>query len=413
MLHKQTKNRATRRCILGASILMSSLFVSPSLWAADSLGGALTEGKPTVNARVRLETVAQDNALKDASAQTLRVRAGYQTAPYNGLSVLVEVEGTTGSGDFNSSANKKTTFSKVIDPSVSDVNRAVVTYQADKNKVKAGRQRIKIDNDRFVGNVGWRQNEQTFGAAYWENGAMIQDTEIKYAYISNINNIKGKNVGSASNILNLGYTGLGAGKLTGYAYMIKLLETNGTQAADESFNSVGVRFKGAAASGESNKLLYTLEYASQSHMKDVAGADTQSASYTFAEGGYQIKGVATLKGSYEVLGGDGTYGFQTPLATKHAFNGWSDQFLSTPTAGLKDTFVTVATKVAGVKLKVIQHNFATDSGGDGLGSELDFVAVKKIGKPYKVVLKYASYTAGDTGSYVDTNKLWLQGEAKF
>jgi hypothetical protein len=32
-------------------------------------------------------------------------------------------------------------------------------------KLKAGRQRIKLDDDRWVGNVGWRQNEQTYDAA--------------------------------------------------------------------------------------------------------------------------------------------------------------------------------------------------------------------------------------------------------
>jgi hypothetical protein len=38
-----------------------------------------------------------------------------------------------------------------------------------------------------------------------------------------------------------------------------------------------------------------------------------------------------VKVGYELLGSDnGEYGFATPLATLHKFNGWADQFLGTP-----------------------------------------------------------------------------------
>ena len=84
-----------------------------------------------------------------------------------------------------------------------------------------------------------------------------------------------------------------------------------------------------------------------------------------------------------MLGGDGETSFQTPLATKHAFNGWADKFLlATPANGLVDAYLTATGKVAGIKLLATYHMFSSDEGGDDYGSELDLLAVKKFGKNY-------------------------------
>jgi hypothetical protein len=116
---------------------------------------------------------------------------------------------------------------------------------------------------------------------------------------------------------------------------------------------------------------------------------------------------------YELLQGDGTYSVQTPLATLHAFNGWADQFLSTPATGLKDTYLSVGGAVVGVKLMAVYHDFSADKGGGDYGKESDLLVAKKLGKPYSVVVKYAAYSAGGAAGKVDTNKLWLMGEVSF
>ena len=54
-------------------------------------------------------------------------------------------------------------------------------------------------------------------------------------------------------------------------------------------------------------------------------------------------------GGYELLGSDdGKVAFNTPLATKHKFNGWADKFLGTPKEGLEDVYLTAKGKVSGV-----------------------------------------------------------------
>ncbi len=188
-----------------------------------------------------------------------------------------------------------------------------------------------------------------------------------------------------------------------------------------SQQSIGARFIGSHAWGDGLKFLYTGEYADQSPYKD--GALSNNASYAFVELGIGIKAV-TLKAGYELLGGDGVYAFQTPLATGHAFNGWADQFLVTPLTGLEDTYFSAAAALKGIKLLGVYHNFALDEGSGDYGTELDLRITKGFGKMYSVGAKYANYSA-DAGTpafslpgaivrpNVDVKKFWVWLGLKF
>jgi len=155
--------------------------------------------------------------------------------------------------------------------------------------------------------------------------------------------------------------------------------------------------------------IYTLEYATQSDYEQ--GSSAIDADYSLIELGLKISGV-TAKLGYEILGSDSFSSFETPLATKHAFNGWTDQFLNTPPNGLKDLYLTVGGKVQGIKLLGVYHDFKADSGGASYGNEIGFLAAKKFGKHYSAGLKYASFSS-DSTSYVDTDKIWIWGGIKF
>jgi len=139
--------------------------------------------------------------------------------------------------------------------------------------------------------------------------------------------------------------------------------------------------------------------------------------------GAAIKGV-TVKLNYEVLGGDGVYGFATPLATLHAHNGWADRFLNTPRDGIRDAFVSVGGSPGwGVNLLAAYHDFSSDNLSYSYGSEWDLQASKKFDKNVTVTLKYANYNADTNATNVarntasgqtrDVRKFWLQAELKF
>ena len=110
---------------------------------------------------------------------------------------------------------------------------------------------------------------------------------------------------------------------------------------------------------------------------------------------------------------DGEYGFSTPLATLHKFNGWADKFLGTPAVGLQDLYFTASAKVGPGKLAATFHKFDSDFESTDLGSELDLVYAMKFGKNYNAGVKGAFYTQGDDNTPTDTNKIWVWFGTKF
>ncbi len=372
---------------------------------------ALTGGKATVDMRLRMETVSQESKPEDANALTLRTRLGYLTGDYEGFKAFMEMTHTAAieNNDYlvpkGPGANGKTDYPVVADPEISRLNQAWVSYSGIENTtVKMGRQRVILDNARFVGNVGWRQTEQVYDALVIANSS-LPDTTIVYGYVTRAYNIFGAETPSESHLINVSYKGLAIGKITGYAYLLDLAHDGG--AADSQ--TLGLSFNGKYAMNDEFSMLYGLEFAQQSDYADAT--DIVDANYTKLEIGGAYRGV-TVKIGQETLGSnDGLYGFQTVLATKHAFNGWADKFLTTPDDGLVDNYFSIGGKPMGVKLLAVYHSYTTDEGGDDLGTEINLLAAKKFGA-YSVGLKYADFT-DDTPAADDVSKVWLWGQVKF
>jgi hypothetical protein len=406
-------------CIHRIAPLALALLTAAILWSGTALAGdegdsitkALTDGKVNFDLRWRYEGVDQDGVPENAKASTARLRLGYTTGAYRGLSAFAEFEGTwhVGSDSYDSTANGQGEYPVVADPEDSELNQAYLAYKgSERCSVKLGRQRIKLDNDRFIGNVGWRQNEQTFDAVT-ASGKITDKTKLTVGYINNVNRIFGEHHPDESRadldvsipLVHLSHE-FPLGTLTGYSHF---LENEDAPAA--SHRNIGVRFTGMHELSGKMDLLYAAEYTDQSDYEDAPS--TVDAEYQWVELGLTVRKV-TYKVGYEVLGGDGTYGFATPLATLHAFNGWTDMFLSTPPEGLEDLYLAVAGKLKGWKFLGVYHDFAADEGSADWGDELGFLAARKFKKHYSVGFKYATYGADDYG--VDTDKFWVWLQAQ-
>lgn len=381
-----------------------------------TLKDAITDGKLSFSARYRFEHVDDDARPEEAHASTIRARLGYTTKTFNDFQVGIEIDHVEalGGDNYDDLHSDTTDHAVVADPEGTEVNQAWISYSGIDNTVfKVGRQRINLDNQRFVGGVGWRQNEQTYDSVKISNTS-LKDTTIQYAHISNVNRIFGPNDGRAgtpaadanfdsnTNILNVKYSGLGIGTLSAYAYLLDF-----DDAAAISTKTFGARFSGSQ--GDKTKFLYTAEYARQSDYKD--NPKSFDADYYTLEAGIQAKGV-TAKLGMEVLGADDDKGaFTTPLATLHKFQGFADKFLVTPGDGVEDLYASVFTKVFGAKVGIIYHDFEAEEGSSDYGDEIDLVIAKQVHKNVHVLLKYANYNAEDFGT--DTQKAWLQVLMKF
>jgi Alginate export len=371
--------------------------------------------KPQIDARLRYEGVEQVGTVKDAGAVTARIRAGVE-ATSGAFSFLVEGEGTLAiSQKYNSGLNGKTLYPIVADPQNIELNRAQVQFKGiAKTVVTLGRQRINLDDQRFVGAVGWRQNEQTFDAVRIEySGIKNVKADVTYAWSDRtIWGVDGFGIRpqavSGDNIFaNLSYKHK-FGTLTGFAYLVDQDEL-AVQGFRLSSQTYGVRFSGAAPLSKTTKLTYTASYAKQADYH--RNPNNYSADYMLGEFGLEAKGFKLL-GGYEVLGADAGVAltsFQTPLATLHKFNGWADKFLTTPANGLRDAYATFGyskPKVGpfdSVAFTGSFHKFTSERLSVDYGNEVNAQFALKM-KKYTFTLKYADYKAKAFAT--DTKKFW-------
>ena len=399
----KTNIKYTSLALLSASLLSAPLAFAEETSVASGVKKALSESTVKVSFRARYEGVDQEGIDDNASALTLKSRISVSTGDFKGLSAGVEVDNVTDIIDnYNSTRNGETDYPVVADPTGTDVNQLFLKYSTEQFSATAGRQRILHNNQRFVGGVGWRQNEQTYDGYRFEMNA-VEGFSADYSYVYNINRIFGPDGDKADlhgqfHLLNTGYNINKDHKINVYAYLLDF-----DTAASSSTDTYGLSYK-----GKFGPVMVNAAYATQSEAGDNA-ADF-SADYYNIELGTKVSSVTLLAG-IESLGSDNGVGFSTPLATLHKFQGFADKFLATPGQGIEDIYFTAKTQVQGIKLAATYHDLSSDVDSIDYGSEIDISAAYEINKNYSVLVKFASFNADDQG--VDSDKLWLQAAVKF
>jgi hypothetical protein len=390
-------------------VLTVTFGVIGAVWTAPVCAVAQTQesGDWIVDARLRYEGVSQDG-LEDAEALTFRARLGYETRAFNGFRALAELEGVAQLTDeLNDTVNGNAAFAVVPDPETIELNRLQLSWTGARGRrAVAGRQRIILNNARFVGNVGFRQNEQTFDAVRLE-ARPLDHAAFTYIYIDRVRRIFGDDSpqgewDSDSHILQADID-LPLGRLSAYGLLLDF-----QNAPAQSSQTYGVRWWNEWELGALRPRL-TLEAAAQS---DYRG---NSADYDL---GYQHVEFAVRRGQWtmtaggERLEGDGARGFSTPLATLHAFQGWADVFLVTPPDGIRDFYagVSYATQpwpgAQPVTFTLVGHDFSDDGGGVDFGSELDASVRFTLSDRVSLEAKAAVFD-GDDARFADRTKMWF------
>lgn len=388
-----------------------------ALLASNAAHAETQQITPYADIRYRLELVDQNGLAEQATASTLRIRAGLKTAEWHGFSAVVEGEAIVvlGTTNYNDTVNGKTAYPVVADPSDVLLNQAFLRWRpVAELEATAGRQAVNLDNQRWVGSVGWRQNDQTLDAVRL-TAKPVKGASIDYLYAWRVNRVFGpdspQGIWRDTNIhgVRAAYSIKNVGTISAYGYW---LDTPSSPAS--SSRTLGVRIAGEQSVGEKSSILYTAEYARQHDH----GANPRSFAldYWLIEPGVKA-GPVTLKTGYERLEGNGTAALQTPLATLHAFNGWADKFLTTPASGLRDFYVDASYKVpgkgplAGLMLRAAWHDFGSTTGGIAYGQEWNALVSYPASKRFTLTAKLAHYDAEAFAT--DTTKLWFQIETKF
>jgi len=415
---------------------------------------SIKEGKQMTNFRLRYENVNQEafkangKKLDTGEAFTLRSLIGWQTAPYKNFSIGAQI---TDVHEFNDNFNDrryntpehnngtasasadKAQYPNIVDPGFTDINQLFVDWTGIKNtKVRLGRQQLNLDNVRFIGDIGFRQNMQVFDGASVLNKS-IPDVELFAAHFDNVRQITTKDRRGNIEVLNAKYRISPSESVVGYGYLVDVenLAQNGgnpnsvgtaaqggnglggsadipasgsnfqPSKTDASSKTFGLRLDGVRPINPDWKVLYTAEYAKQT---DYRGGSSLIDAYYFKLGGGAAYGAWSVRLDHEKLSSnDGKYAFQTPLGTNHLFQGWADQFLVTPRQGIEDTFVTVAGAIDKVKLYAEYHLFKSDEKyqsmngkfGDQYGTEFDVSATYPLNNNLLGKVEYANFNESD------------------
>ena len=395
--------------------LAPSLLLSASLLAALPAAAQTVTLTPLAEARLRWERVDQRDLPRRANAVTARVRTGI-AATAGPWSALAEAQGNLAIvPDYFDGVHPDPSRPLVGDPQSIGLYRAQVQYRADAFILTAGRQRIALDDERFVGTAAIRNNGQTFDAVRAEL-VPVKGVKADLSYVWGVRTVWGidgtgarpRSIGGNSVLANLGWA-TPIGTLTGFAYLIDADEA-ALQGYRLSSQTYGARLAGSRPLGTA-KLAYQASWARQSDYH--RNPNDYAADYWLADVALDLNG-PRLGGGYEVLGADrgqALASFQTPLSSIFKFQGWADKFTTTPADGVRDLYASTGwgwKQVGPVKalgLSAIWHRFESDRLVRHYGNEIDLLAQGKVGRT-TASLRYADYQADRFGT--DTQKLWLQ-----
>ena len=372
--------------------------------------------KPVAEARLRYEHADQHGLADKADALTVRARAGL-VATSGALSASVVGQGTLAIVDrYYDGINGAPNRPIVADPQNIALYIAQLQYRTKALTLTGGRQKVAFDDERFVGNVAFRDNAQTFDAVRVEfTPAKRLKLDLAYAWSARTiwgfqgGGVRQQAVSGDNMLANLSYT-TPVGTLTGFAYLVDQDEA-AVQAFRLSSQTYGLRLAGARPLSKAAKISYQFSYARQSDYH--RNPNGYSADYLLADATLDVKGWK-LNGGYEILGADNGRSFtsfQTPLGTNFKFQGWADKFLTTPANGLRDLYFgggygwKQAGPLSGLSVQATWHRFDSDRLDQHYGNEIDLLASAKVHKT-AVSLRYAHYDAREMAT--DTDKYWIQ-----
>jgi len=388
--------------------------IPPGKSILEPLGKPIAEGSLILNSRLRYE-FADQQGLDESSAFTLLTRLGYQTGVYSGFSILAEGEynWVLNNGNFAAYPPPFNNGDTVIaDAETFDLNRLFLKYQSEPFTAIVGRQDINLLNQRNVGAVAWRQNDQTYDAVRLQLNA-IPDVAIDYTYNWQVNRIFGTEAPAIplhrfhadNHFINASYTGIDHLTFGTYAYLLNL-----RNASALSSDTYGIFADGSAPITTDYTFKYRAEWAYQTD-------NSQTTSFDLGEHYLHFRG-AVARDDYELglgmesLGGDGTTAFQTPLATLHAYNGWTDTFLTTPANGLHDYYLFAGSPLGwGLTARLESHLFTAENTSTTYGQEAGVSLSKKFTDQLTALVKVSHYNghAANLGSIsADKTKAWLQ-----
>ncbi|MEL6257575.1 MAG: alginate export family protein [Pseudomonadota bacterium] len=387
-----------KRGLHSASLGVAFGAFASAVASADPLGGAEGLGLNFFgDVRIRYEFAEDSGFLQDSHALTARARLAAELPLSNRLSLLAEAEAIGALiDDFDDGRSLPAVRPVVPDGDDVELNRFQISADLEPVSLVVGRQNLSLDDERFLGAVDFRQNQQTYDGVSF-GFFTRQGVALDGGYIRRVNRVLGGEgdlnafVGDSFFANASGETPLG--RLSAFHYAFDLATGPDRAVETASSATTGVRLEGRKTADRFG-VQWEAGFARQ---VDFAGNPVDYRANYWLGGASADLGPASLSYRIEILGGGGP-AFQTPLATLHKFQGEADVFLTTPEFGLIDHQAGASWRFGAwgpfrnIALKGRYHRFLAEEGRADLGDEID-VALSAGFASFGLSLIYADYRA--------------------
>jgi len=362
--------------------------------------------------RTRLETAEVSDSTKDnySHALTVKARVTIKQNLFDRFNMLLQFDHVASlDTDKHSNGVNQTSYPTIVDPQGTEINQASIQTEWLETNFTMGRQRITFGDQRFIGDLGFRQNDQTYDALKLEK-TLFSGSKLTLAYIHNVNRIFGdqaerqlsKNDTRFSALNGIRPEGLLGNhhidgmllhfninewdhvELSSYGYAVHNYHvpafSNRTFGIESKYRQKFGHFKTEAAIN----LAFQKQ---QTNSSDWIPYHKLSASIAYKQ--------VRLGLRHEVLSEKDNTAFITPLATLHKFQGWTDQFINTPSLGLVDNSINLVFNLRPLTLDIRHHIFTSDKANVDFGKEVDVDIIYKPTRTHEVKLRIADFNPAD------------------
>jgi hypothetical protein len=389
-----------------------------SAWAQDPfedngnnpfrLEDALAAGRFSLELRPRYNHIEESDKPETTRGGTVRAVAGYRSAPFQGLRVVVEgIHTDTFAKNFNDDPTQSAAseYPLLPDPRYTGVNQAYLDASGDAFAVRAGRQVVRLDNQRWVSDNDFRQIPQLFDGVSTRYAA-APGVELAAAYFGRVRTTSGDLDDLRLTLVHAAWNPLAGHALAAYGVFHAQAQNGAfTGFSDNSYRVAGARGEGAIPIGGILQALYTLDVAQQ---RPYAGGDERIRASYWRAGAGAGSDAWTLRYDEERKGSNGgQYGLQMPLTDFYGFNGWTLHFFNTPRQGLRDRWLTGRYSVGDFTFYAEGHRFRSDFGNIDFGREVDTGVTYAWGDHLVARLQHARYDPGSGTPDASIRKTWL------
>lgn len=413
------KTSSFRSLLIWAALALLPPVTLPASAAPASFVESLQEGKVSLDLRLRALLQEQVGFIDHPYAIAARPRLGYETPEIDGWRFAIEGEDIQTLAHHDTRRNDIVQFlvfpsAPIQRYSVAERGRSAFTQLQLAKKISdttvvVGRQRLLLDNGRFVGDNPWELNLQTLDAATIRS-RNVKHITLTYSYIWQRNN-SSSGTKLKTHLVNASYDRWKPATIVAYAYLLEYPNFR------EHYDTIGGHCFGSQALSASLHLTYRFEYASQRQYHRspfLMPAPTDKYRYRMAELGLSGGVGAITLGCEEMSRGRGS-SFITPLANHHDFGGWAGEGYLYSWAGKRDIYLKSTASLRGWgNLQATLHYFEipdrrvkiTGLDNRHLGTELDCQFSRTLGKHVIAAAKVADFNGYN--DIFDVRKLWLQ-----